>query len=480
MEKVPTLRDRICEELKNNSDFQLRETRTGRHGEFPLTLCWFDGLISSDAVSETVLKPLEERERFSHITSPEELTKALLRDGTWCAGVKKCGEREIPGLLLSGFCVLFSGEEAVAFEVKSDEKRGVEAPKEEKVVKGSHDAFTETLRTNTALVRKKLRSPTLCVEETEAGRRSHTKLALVYLSDCADPALLEEMRRRLGDVEAAGLLNAALLEEQLCDAPKIPFPQLITTERPDKFAMNLLEGRVGVLADGLPMGFLAPGTFSQFFKVPEDLSQHFIPASVLTVLRYISFVLTLLLPGFYVAAAMYHQELLPVKLMQSVIDSRLSVPFPTAFEVLAMLLSFELLQEAGLRLPSPVGQTVSIVGALIVGQSAVEARVVSPVVVVVVAMSGVAGYVMPSADMGGALRLWRFLLVLAAAAAGFFGLVTAGAALVYRLCDMDSFGTPYMTPFSGGGGLRRALTRSPARRYRPEEPALRKNREGDK
>ena len=215
------------------------------------------------------------------------------------------------------------------------------------------------------------------------------------------------MRRRLNKIKTDGILTSADIEENISDDPRSPFPQLITTERPDKFCLNILEGRVGILADGLPIGYLAPGTFSQFFKVPEDRAGHFTSATVLTVLRYAALLITLLLPAFYVAVAMYHQEMLPTKLMQSIIRSKQSVPFPTAVEVLLMLISFELLQEAGLRLPDPIGETVSIIGALIVGQSAVEAKVVSPVVIIVVAIAGIAGYTMPNQDMGAALRLCR-------------------------------------------------------------------------
>jgi len=271
-----------------------------------------------------------------------------------------------------------------------------------------------------------------------------------------------------------GILNAAELEENIVDTPQSLFPQVITTERPDKFCLNLLEGRVGIIADGLPIGFLVPGTVSQFVKVPEDHANHFIVASVLTILRYISIIITAIVPAFYVAVAMYHQEMLPMKLIQSIIDAKQSVPFPTATEVLMMLVAFELLQEAGLRLPNPVGQTVSIIGALIVGQSAVEAKVVSPVVVVVVALSGICGYTMPNQDFAAALRVCRFLLVITAIVAGMFGLVIGAAMIIHHLCSLESFGVAYMSPFAGSKGSHRmrALLRMPMSRKKEREPEL--------
>lgn len=237
---------------------------------------------------------------------------------------------------------------------------------------------------------------------------------------------------------------------------------MIRTERPDRFCMNLLEGRVGLIVDGLPMGYLAPGTFSQFFKVPDDDARHFLVASFLTVMRYFAFSLALVLPAIYVAIVMYHQEMLPMRLLLSIIDSRKAVPFPSAVEVLMMLIAFELLQEAGLRLPNTIGQTVSIIGALIVGQSAVEARVVSPVVVIVVALSGIAAYCMPDQDMSSAVRLFRFLLVIAAILGGMFGVILGFGGIIYHLCTIESFGVSYMEPFAGGNGKKlHALTRFP-------------------
>ena len=358
--------------------------------------------------------------------------------------------------------------------MKSPQRRQVSEPKEEKVVKGSKDAFVETIRVNTSLVRRKLRDKRLKIRQMTLGEKSGTIVSVVYRDGFTNKEMVEETCRRLGDIKCEGVITTAVIEENICDDPRSPFPQLISTERPDKFALNILEGRVGILVDGLPLGYLAPGTFSQFMKVPEDESEHFIVASAITVLRYISFFITLLLPGFYVAVAMYHQEMIPTKLMQSMIEAKQSVPFPTAVEVLMMLVAFELLQEAGLRLPSPIGMTVSIIGALIVGQSAVEARVVSPVVVVVIALAGIAGYTMPNQDMASALRLFRFLLTLTAILLGMFGLAVGSALILYHLSGLESFGVPYMTPFAGARGryMGRALLRRSMRVRRERDPLL--------
>ena len=239
---------------------------------------------------------------------------------------------------------------------------------------------------------------------------------------------------------------------------------------------HLLEGRVGILADGLPHGFLAPGSIAQFMKAVGDDSLHWLVSSAVTFLRWLAFVLSLLLPALYVTVAAYHQEMIPTKLLLAIIASKADVPFSTAVEVIAMLIAFELLQEAGLRLPAAIGQTVSIIGALIVGQSAVEARIVSPVVVIVVAVAGIAGCTMPNQDMAGALRICRFLLVLPAIFMGMFGLVLGIVLLLRHLAGLESFGVPYLSPFvgaDGGKGLLQALFRPPMERKKIREAALR-------
>jgi hypothetical protein len=235
-----------------------------------------------------------------------------------------------------------------------------------------------------------------------------------------------------------------------------------------------MEGRVGIIIDGLPLGFMAPGTFSQFFKVPEDHANHFLVASGLTLLRYFSLILALILPAFYVSVTMYHQEMLPLKLMESIIEAKQSVPFPTAFEVLGMLVAFELLQEAGLRLPAPIGETVSIFGAIIVGQSAVEAKVVSPIVVIVIALAGIAGYTVPNQDTAVAVRICRFILVIMAVFMGMFGLAIGVALMLYHLSSLETLGVPYMAPFAGCDGKHffRALLRFPMKSKSVREPEL--------
>ncbi len=458
-------------------DFELRKLRLGGEG-LEVALAFVDGLVSGGDISEQVIRPLTEARRFPAGTTAQGAMESMLSGSVYAYTAKKRQNlEEAVDDILNGYCaVIFDGEGvAVTFEVKTDQRRSVEAPKEEKVVKGSKDAFVETMKTNTSLVRRKLHNPHLKIRDFSVGEKSKTALTLIYIEGFTNPEMVEEAAKRISAIECEGALNSGIIESGLVDNPRSPFPQVLHTERVDKFCLNLLEGRFGVLVDGIPFGFLAPGTFSQFLKVPEDHTQHFLVASALTLLRYFSVALTLLAPAFYVAVAMYHQEMIPTRLMLSMIEAKQQVPFPTAMEALMMLLAFELLQEAGIRLPSPIGETVSIIGALIVGQSAVEASVVSPVVVVVIALAGIAGYTMPNQDLGAALRICRFILVLMAIALGMFGISLGCALLVYHLAGLESYGVPYMTPFAGSEGreFSRALLRRSFQVKRDREPALR-------
>ncbi len=437
---------------------------------------WLDGMVSSGEVAETVLRPLTDKERFPSALSPEAAAEQALQGRIYACTVRALHTAdEAAAALLNGCCLVFFPADAgcLSFEVKSPQRRGVEQPSIEKTVKGARDAFSETLRTNTALVRRKLRTAELRVEQTTVGRKSGTTVALLYLEGVADPALPRRLREKLDALDVDGLLSAGGLEEYLTECPASPFPQMLHTERPDKFAADLLQGRIGLLVDGLPLGFLLPATLPAFLRVGEDTALHWTSASMVTLLRYLALVITLVLPALYVAIAMYHQEMIPLRLLQSVIRNKQQVPFSTATEILGMLAAFELLQEAGLRLPDPIGQTVSIIGALIVGQSAVEASVISPIAVIIVAVAGICGYVQPSQDLGSALRLCRFVLVLAAIAAGMAGLVAGVILLVYHLAGLSSLGVSYLAPLDQGG-LRqflRSVFRPPlwTQKTRPQE-----------
>ena len=432
-----------------------------------LGLLFLDGLTSGGDIAEQVLKPLMETVTPGSIQ--EVLTQAE-RARVYCAVAERTQDpAQTADKLLHGYCaVIFPGTDtALCFETKTSARRGPSAPESENTVKGAKDAFTETMRINTSLLRRHLRTAQLRFSQKTVGLRTKTAVTVCYLADLTAPELVRRMEKRLENIDIDGMLTPASVEEYVTGSRRTAFPLLQYTERPDTFCQGLLNGQVGLLVDGLPLGYLAPVNLGVLMKSTEDRAVDYISATCLRVLRYLALLAALLLPGLYVAMAMYHQEMIPTQLLLSVIASKQDVPFSTALELIGMLVAFELLQEAGLRLPDPIGDTVSIIGALIVGQSAVEAKVISPIAVIVVATAGIAGYAQPSQDLGAALRICRFALVIAAIAAGLFGVVISLCLFVWYLCTIDSFGRNYTAPWSGG--RRKNLSRTFLRRPLPEE-----------
>ena len=426
------------------ADYSTRSVAPG------VTLCWLDPLVSAARLAEDVLRPLS---RAAAEADGRALLERVCAGGVWAGALQRRDMTdETAADVLSGCCALVFDALGVAVtaEVRSETVRGVDQPAVEKSVKGGKDAFVEVLRTNVGLVRRRLRTPALKTEETVVGRRGRTCVTLCWLDGVADAAVAAELRRRLDAVDVDALLAAGGVEQYLTDAPRSPFPQLLHTERPDKFAAELAAGRVGLLADGLPVGFLAPADLTRFFRVAEDAAQHFLVATGLTLLRWGAALVSAFLPALLAAVCMYHPEMIPTKLLLSMIEAKQQVPFSVAFEMLTMLAAFELLMEAGVRLPDPVGDTDSIIGALIVGQSAVEARIVSPFSVIVVAAAAICGFTQPSRDLGAALRLCRFALLFLAIALGLYGVMLGAAALGWYLCTIESFGRAYTGALTEG------------------------------
>ncbi len=433
-------------------DFVCRRLYVGGDSRFKVFLCYIEGLVNTDQVGEGIIRSLDLVE-LTHHGQEELLLETLLHGGAYISSAAKVTTLDelVKHIADERCAVVFDGiQMAITFDVRSDVRRAIGEPRIEKTVKGAKDAFVESIRVNTMLLRRKLHSPDLKIIRTTCGVRSRTSVDVVYIAGLTNRELVRSVLSRIKNIHIDGMLTSGNLEEYIIDNPHTPFPQLLTTERADRFAINLLEGRVGILVDGIPLGFLAPGEVGQFFKVPEDNTNHYLVSSCLTVIRYIALAISLFLPALYVAISMYQQQMIPTQLMITIIDSKADVPITTALEVLGMMIAFELLQESGLRLPTPVGETIGIIGALIVGESAVSANVMSPIVVIVVALAGIAGYTMPNQDFAYAIRIARFLLVICALGAGMFGIGVGTCVLLFHLCSLESFGVPYMTPFCNG------------------------------
>ena len=467
----PLTPEGLAEVFRDCADFAARPLRLGEDRR--LTLCFLDGMVRAERVSDNVLRPLALNEELRN-APVETLGERLLCGAQFSAAAHPCATTDQAAAdLVQGWCVLFLPDgSAIGLFAATEEKRAVGQPEDEPAVKGARDSFTESVRTNTSLVRRRLRAPELRIREHVVGRQTLTPVDVVWLDGIADEATVNEVDRRVAEMDVDGIRTAGDLEEYAARGTHTAFPLIAATQRPDWFCSGLLEGRVGLLCEGQPLGWLLPGTVSLFFRTEQDRAQHWVAATALRALRLLCMAVTLFLPALFVAVVTFHPEVIPLKLALSIAQAKREVPFPTALEVVMMLLSFEVLQEAGLRLPGPFGQTVSILGGLVVGSAAVEARIVSPAVLIAVAVAGIAGYTTPSQDFANALRLWRFALTVLAGTAGLLGLALGTAALLGHLAGLSSCGVPYLAPLEGGAGDA-GVVRKPVERQKLRPAMLR-------
>ncbi|GGI45384.1 spore germination protein KA [Paenibacillus marchantiophytorum] len=352
--------------------------------------------------------------------------------------------------MMCGETILFINGHPLAFSVNTGggDQRSVEEPSTQSVVRGPRDGFTESIGTNISLIRRRIKSPNLWLETMKIGRVSQTTVSMMYINGIASDKIVAEVRTRLQRIDIDGILESGNIEELIQDETFTPFPTMYNTERPDVAAAGLLEGRVAILVDGTPFILKAPALFVQFFQSAEDYYQRSEFATLIRILRYICFFISLMAPSFYIAVTTFHQELVPSSLLFNLAAQREGIPFPAFVEALLMEVTFEILREAGVRLPKTVGQAVSIVGALVIGQGAVDAGLVSPAMVIVVAITAISNFVIPAFSMGIPIRILRFILMMFAATFGLFGITVGLIGMVQHLCTLRSFGVPYMSPMA--------------------------------
>lgn len=444
--------EHIRVELGNSPDLKIRQIEIAGEPPVRAAAVHFSELANSESVNDYVMGSLlgiTPEERVEHGDGDDGLPAFILQRALEMGQATKIEDwNEMLLALLSGeTAILLNGYPcAITCETTGGEWRSVGEPSSQLVVKGPKDSFVESVATNVSLIRRRLKTLRLRLEYMKLGEITHTYIALMYIQDMADDDLLSEVRQRLKAIHIDAVLESGYIEELIQDKTFTPFPTVYNTERPDSAVANLLEGRVVLIIDGTPFVLVLPAVFTQFFQSADDYAQRFDISLLIRIIRYVSFIILILGPSIYIALTTYHYEMIPTTLLISLLAQRENVPFPAFVEALLMETAFEVLREAGVRMPRVVGQTVSVVGALVLGQAVVEAGIITPVMVIVVALTGIASFAIPAYNMSIAGRLIRFVFLFLAGLFGFYGITLGLIVLVAHMNSLRSFGIPYLTP----------------------------------
>lgn len=457
---LPANLNAIEERFGRSSDLVVRRFRSDAAPDRELALVYIRGMVDEPTINDHILTPLMSLQLPEYVDEQknkllEALSACVLPIGSV---IQVAAMEEAMQLLTDGMClIVVDGAPAMlAASACGGDQRSVDVPQTQTVIRGPQRGFVEDLSTNVSLIRRIIRSPDLHVQIHKIGSQTHTNVAVLHMHGIADDAVIKEVYRRLADIEIDGVLESGYIEEFIQDETFTLFPTIMNTERPDSIAASLLEGRVAIITEGTPIALIAPITFFSFFQSPEDYYQRFDIASFVRAIRYGAYVVSMLLPAIYIAVTTFHQEMLPTTLLISLAAQREGVPFPGLLEALLMELTFEVLREAGVRMPRAIGPAISIVGALVLGQSAVQAGIVSAGMVIVVSFTAISNFVMPEFNIAATSRIIRFGLMLLAGCLGFFGIFIGVMLLLVHLTSLRSFGVPYMSPFAPGAKASRA------------------------
>ncbi|NMI07266.1 spore germination protein [Paenibacillus sp. SZ31] len=439
-----------CKQVMGNSNDLMMRPLQCLH-KFPAVMLYIDGLVDVQILNHSIMESLLQKRDLPEFSADDEHLSYLQNDILIASDVLLVDDmQDVMNALLSGSAILLLEGSVRGLKIGAAgwEDRSVGEPVSQTVVRGPMEGFNENLRTNTSLIRKRIRNPHLWIEEREIGKVTKTRVAVLYLEHIVDQEIVEELGRRLDEIDIDSILESGYIEELVQDKTGTIFPTVYNSERPDTVSAALLEGRVAIIVDGTPFVLLVPALFVHFFQSPEDYYQRADISTLIRMIRYLAFFIALLAPSFYIAITTFHQEMLPTNLLISLAAQREGVPFPAFIEAILMELTYEILREAGIRIPKTVGQAVSIVGTLVIGQAAVDAGVVSAAMVIIVSITAISSYVIPENGLSISVRILRFVLMILAAAFGFYGILIVLLITVTHLCSLRSFGVSYMSPFA--------------------------------
>lgn len=471
--------------LENCSDILIRPMRLGDKHKVDCLMVYIEVAVSNMMLDDSALGKM-----INHFweISPEDIQEFVRHNSLGIADVKKLENLdESIDAMLAGNAVFFIDgyDKAMKISSKGYPSTGVMEAESEKVLRGSREGFSDSVKSNSALVRKRLRDTRLKVEEYKIGVRSHTLTQVLYMDDLVHEGLLEEVKERLEEFQIDGILDSGMLEQLTEDVWYSPFPQYQTTERPDRAVQEILKGKVVILCDNSPEALILPGNFSSFMESSEDWYHRFEMASFLRILRYLAVIMATVLPGLYLAVIRFHTQILPSALILSFAEAREGVPFSSVVELIFLELAFELIREAGVRVPGSLGNAIGIVGGLVIGQAAVEANLVSPIVVMIVALTALGSMTVPNEEFAAAFRLVKYGFLILGGYLGIYGIVLGVYLVIGHLAGLISFGIPYLVPFikkeqkgSRGEGILRVPLRKRVLRplYAREEQKIRLKR----
>ena len=445
--------DRLFE---NCSDVVGRTIPIGKDHPLDIYILYIDGMVKREIIEFAIIEKIlfKENKALESVRDHKvSLTQLLLDTIGGTVDVKEADNFDdfILAVLSGNTAIFIDGSpKGLIVSTKGFASRGIQTPDNEAVIRGPKDALTEGIRTNTTLIRKRIRDTKLKIESMRYGVRSRTDIVLVYMEDIVQEGLIDQIKTRLSEYEIDAIFDSGYIEQLIEDDWLSPFPQIQSTQRPDKLASAVLEGRAAILVDNSPFALIVPGTFNSFFQASEDYYQRWAIMSFTRILRYMVSFFALALPGLYIALLNFHPAMIPTSLAVSLAAARVGIAFPTVVEIIIIELEFELLREAGVRLPSAIGHTISIVGGLIVGQAAVSAKLISPMVVIIVAITAIASFAVPDYGLTTAFRLLKYFVIILSATLGLYGFLISLLLIMTHLVTLKSFNIPYLSPFVAG------------------------------
>jgi spore germination protein KA len=444
---------RVKDEFQYCSDLTIREVELGKSVKKKVALISMSGISDQDKINTGIINPFLEKWGSRELEHLEDSTllQDLKKNTFDIQQIQSQKEwNEVMLALLNGDAALFIDglSEVLLLDTKGGQYRSIAESTTQTIIRGPKDSFTESLASNMSLIRNRIRNSLLKMEMKKVGDVSHTNIAIVYMEGIVDEEILETVKQRIDNIKINNIAESMYIESLIESHPYSPFPTVLDTERPDVVAVNLLEGRLGIIVDGTPSVLILPITLPLFFQSPDDYYQRYLVGSFLRILRFMSFFLALLVPAFFLALITHHQAMIPTPLIISIAAQREGVPFPAVVELLLMEMAFEIFREASVRTPRIIGPTVSIVGALVLGQAVVQAGFVSTSMIIIVSITAVSSFTLPYYSFSASIRLLRFLFIISAAVAGLYGMALLLLFLLIHMNSISSFGVPYLTPIS--------------------------------